>query len=425
MTFKSTRGLHAFARAGAFAAALGLPAAALADPISILFVGNSYTFGRVDPVMSYNTANVRDLTAPTQPGFSNTTGSNAFEPHPWGGVPGIFQRLTSQAGLDYDVAISARNAATLRGQYLSTNPAGWNMLGNVASQQWDAVVLQEQSETPLPVGTTPNSRPGSFDTYATLFAAYARTPSADRTVTETQIFGSTAACQAATGASANTCNNTVRSISGNANSNPDTDVYLYETWARPNLIAGGFVTTTDDATGVVTRTTTPIPNPSYAAGNGLERMTADLQASTARLIANQVGVFDGVAPVGEAFLRAVQGGFATRNMYAPDASTDGLLDLWFDDGTHASKWGSYLSGLTLFGTITGRNPSLFGANELAARELGITAGEALVLQQMAASALGYPVPEPGTVSLLLLGIAGLVAVRRRDTRGERAVSPAV
>src|SRR5438309_2049342 len=28
----------------------------------VLFVGNSFTFGRVDPVMSYNTANVTDLT---------------------------------------------------------------------------------------------------------------------------------------------------------------------------------------------------------------------------------------------------------------------------------------------------------------------------------------------------------------------------
>lgn len=37
---------------------------ASAAPVSVLFVGNSYTFGRVDPVMSYNTANVRDLTHP-------------------------------------------------------------------------------------------------------------------------------------------------------------------------------------------------------------------------------------------------------------------------------------------------------------------------------------------------------------------------
>ena len=36
-----------------------------AEPVSILLVGNSYTFGRVDPVMSYNAANVHDLTAAT------------------------------------------------------------------------------------------------------------------------------------------------------------------------------------------------------------------------------------------------------------------------------------------------------------------------------------------------------------------------
>ena len=36
---------------------LGLSSAAgLAAPVSILFVGNSYTFGRIDPVMSYNAA---------------------------------------------------------------------------------------------------------------------------------------------------------------------------------------------------------------------------------------------------------------------------------------------------------------------------------------------------------------------------------
>ena len=36
--------------------ALALHSAAAAAPSSVLFVGNSYTFGRVDPVMSYNTA---------------------------------------------------------------------------------------------------------------------------------------------------------------------------------------------------------------------------------------------------------------------------------------------------------------------------------------------------------------------------------
>ena len=55
-----------------------------------------------------------------------------FEPHPWGGVPGIFKKFTVQAGLDYDVSLSARNAATLRGQFLNSNPAGWDLRGNIA-----------------------------------------------------------------------------------------------------------------------------------------------------------------------------------------------------------------------------------------------------------------------------------------------------
>src|SRR5690349_24955947 len=108
-----------FTALAAIAACVSL--SAYADPVSILFVGNSYTFGRVDPVMSYNAANVTDLTAGMW--AADATGSNAFEPHPWGGVPGIFKQFTVQAGLDYDVALSTRNAASLRGHYLNSNPA--------------------------------------------------------------------------------------------------------------------------------------------------------------------------------------------------------------------------------------------------------------------------------------------------------------
>src|SRR5207253_1457117 len=77
----------------------GRPALA-AEPVVVLFVGNSYTFGRVDPVMSYNAANVQDLTAAFD--AVSSTGANPWEPHPWGGVPGIFKQFTVQAGLNYD-----------------------------------------------------------------------------------------------------------------------------------------------------------------------------------------------------------------------------------------------------------------------------------------------------------------------------------
>src|SRR5262245_49547277 len=103
-------------------AAVATPAAAA--PQSILFVGNSYTFGRVDPVMTYNKENVDDMTRPRpddpDPNFTETAGTRVWEPHPWGGVPGVFKQLADQAGVEFDVSMSARNAATLRGHFLNT-----------------------------------------------------------------------------------------------------------------------------------------------------------------------------------------------------------------------------------------------------------------------------------------------------------------
>jgi hypothetical protein len=181
---------------------------------------------------------------------------------------------------------------------------------------------------------------------------------------------------------------------------------LYETWARPNLVNGGFVTNTDATTGAVTRTTTPITGP-YAS---LEEMTADLRAAYNGLATNNP-LFAGVAPAGDAFLLAVQNGIATRNMFASDALTDGKIDLWFDDGTHASKYGSYLSALTLFGRITGRNPLSLGVSEQAAMDLGISPADALALQTIAATTL---IPEPASLGLLLPALLGLR--RRRASR---------
>jgi hypothetical protein len=122
-----------------------------------------------------------------------------------------------------------------------------------------------------------------------------------------------------------------------------------------------------------------------------------------------------VAGVGDAFLRAVQSGIATRNPYAADAQSDGLLDLWWDDSLHASKYGSYLSALVLFGRTTGVNPFLLGGNELAARDLGISAKDALALQRIAALELGFAVPEPGTLALAGLAL-WMMGTRRRVSR---------
>ena len=403
-----------------FLRALALPAllacaAAQADPISVLFVGNSYTFGRVDPVMSYNAANVRDLTAPMA--AANATGSNAFEPHPWGGVAGIFKQFTTQAGLDYQVALSTRNAASLRGHFLNSNPAGWDLRGNIASQTWNKVVLQEQSDEALPKQAGLASNPAYFNAYVNLIENYLHQGKALGYRERDLIGGTNANCAAITGASAGTCG-TLRNIEANPNASADTQVYLYQTWARPNLVNAPFTTETDPVTGEVRFTSTP----ATSFYDTLQDMAVDLRDAYAEA-ATEAGLdgsggIAGVAPVGDAFMLAIAMGVASANHYAPDA---GLVDLWWDDGTHASKYGSYLSALTLFGTLTGLDPASLGAGEVAARDLGIAGRDAELLQRVASLQLGFEpanaVPEPASLALCLAaGVAALAVRRRRITR---------
>ena len=280
----------------AIAAVTAATAASAAPPTSILFVGNSYTFGRVDPVLSYNAANVHDLTAAMN--VANSSGSNPYEPHPWGGVPGIFKQFTDEAGLNYDVSISARNAASLRGQFLNTNPAGWDLLGNIASQKWGAVVLQDLSDEPLPNLKGANANQALFSFYASKIADYIHSGIKAGQDLATDVLNTTegilwggptsgtaaqraAACIAGTGGAANpnslsqTACNTARTIKGNPNESTATNVYLYETWARPDMIYPHTNTVTDPVTGAI------LPGSGAATlyEASLASMTADLHGS--------------------------------------------------------------------------------------------------------------------------------------------------
>lgn len=416
-----------------------LPARA-ADAISILFVGNSYTFGRLDPVLGYNAANVRDLTQPQGPlnggrdpalafttglPFTNLGGTNSYpagtinpatgrpftsySPHSqseaWGGVPGIFKQMTVQAGLDYDVALSTRNAASLRGHFLNTANSNWDLRGNITSQRWDKVVLQEQSDEPLPAltvgGVALGSNFPSFQAYANLIENHVHQGNA-LSYQERELYAGG--------------NSTQRTIGANVNANAQAQLYLQQTWARPNLINAPGVTTIDPASG---NASYDLGRPATSFYADLESMTADLRQGYAAAAANAAvdgsGGFTGIAPVGDAFLRAVTSGVATRDLYASDAATDGLVDLWFNDGTHASVHGSYLSALTLFGTITGLDPQRLGSTEQAAFDLGISAADAVALQRVAAIELGFAaaVPEPASAGLLAAGLAGVLWARRR------------
>jgi hypothetical protein len=398
-----------------------------ADPVKILFVGNSYTFGRVDPVLSYNAANVHDLTAAFN--AISSTGSNPYEPHPWGGVPGIFKELTVEVGLDYDVSISARNAATLRGQFLNTSNAAWDLRGNVASQTWGVVVLQEQSDAALPAGKGKNANLAQTTAYANQFERFIHNGAA-QSYTETQLYGSLAACTA-TGLSAASCN-IVRVIPKNPNASAATKVYLTETWARPDMVFAHKITTPD----LNTPDGAPIVDTSAAGGaatlyySSLGAMTADLHASFAGIVAGNPN-YAGVIGVGDAFQAAVDQGlvktsgfYDANGVFVPDAA-GGQMNLWWEDDLHASKYGSYLDALMQFGTITGLDPLSLGANEIAAGALGIAAGDALVLERLASAQLGFAVaavPEPSSWALLAAGLAVVAWGGRR--KAMRAHAPA-
>ena len=392
--------------------------------VKILFVGNSYTFARVKPALQYNAAKVKDLTAafnaadPTgtnsfpvgtgaAPQPCATPGTACFEPHDWGGVPGIFKRLTDQAGLIYDVSHSTRNAATMRGQFLNTANAKWDMRGNIASQKWDVVVLQGQSDEPLPAAKAKNGNFVSFSTYVDQLEKYVHA-GAGMTTTEADIFGSLSRCTAATnadppGAGLSNANCTAtRVIPANSNANAAAKVYLQQTWARPDMVSPHKCTAPD----ITTPDGAPIFDPGCSSGtNGnpatgqnnlyytsnvseaanLRDMTTDMHNVFYGVVASNPRLA-GVVPVGDAFQRAVDMNHVKNsNFYEADGTYDesGLLNLWWLDRTHESVHGAYLSALVMYGTITGRDPQAFGTSDLAFQELGIAAADALMLQQVA------------------------------------------
>ncbi len=94
--------------------------AAVQLPETILFVGNSFTFGAMSDVMTYRKGSVSDL---------NGDGM--------GGVPALFKRFADEAGLRYEVSLE-----TAAGQTLS-----WHLANKreAIDRKWDAVVLQQYS----------------------------------------------------------------------------------------------------------------------------------------------------------------------------------------------------------------------------------------------------------------------------------------
>ena len=296
----------------------GLLAGPVAAQTRILFVGNSFTHSEYAPVLNYNAAAVIDENyglPPSSPRYQ----INPATPGPWGGLPGIFKKMTDQAGLRYEVHVEVIGAAALFYHYA-------HALAVVQPGPWDQVVLQESSTLPLPVART--GEPVDFFDFATRLeqAVHAGSPAAR--------------------------------------------VYLLQTWPRADM-------------------TYPAGQP-YS-GLPIDTMMRDLRRSYAYLAARNPRI-TAVAPVGDAWLRAMQAGIALPNPYNP---TPGQLNLWGPDYMHPSRWGAYLAACVLFAQLTGLDPRTLGPAEQAAVALSIASPTAVALQQIAFQqvfAPGGPLP---------------------------------
>jgi len=87
---------------------------------TILFIGNSFTYGAHSPVWKYRADTVTDL---------NHDGV--------GGVPALFKLFTEEAGLNYAVSLETSGGKTLKWH--------WDNKKAVVDRAWDHVVLQDLS----------------------------------------------------------------------------------------------------------------------------------------------------------------------------------------------------------------------------------------------------------------------------------------
>ncbi len=118
---------------------MGLGAAESSADTSVLFIGNSFTFGSGSATKYYRADSVTDL---------NNQGI--------GGVPALFKSFADQAGLDFDVALETQPGSGLD-YHLE------NKLGVIGRRPWDVVVMHGYS-------TLDRDKPGNPETLITTAA---------------------------------------------------------------------------------------------------------------------------------------------------------------------------------------------------------------------------------------------------------------
>jgi len=312
------------------------------------------------------------------------------EPGPFGGVAGVFLQFTKEAGLHYNVSLMTVSSATLTG-WLNNKGSELGDLPLIASAKWDHVVMQDQSFRPLPTTVTVNGLsvptrgvPTGFQSGVTglinaIHAADAAAHKANAAITlyQTQPLASY----------------------GFTSSNPDAPIFGSSTAAQN----GG----------------NPAFAPYVGATDPIAQMASDLHnaytgEASAYNAANSAGPPVDVALAGDAWVSAINLGFAVQNPYLP-RHPQKQVDLWDSNpltaccttpiGYHPSSYGVYLDALTIFYKITGVDPHTLRAemdehNPLfqssAANALGISARDARLLAIAARETVdaGMPICRP-------------------------------
>ena len=125
---------------------------------TILFVGNSFTFGALSPVWKYHADQVTDL---------NGDGI--------GGVPALFKLFTQQLGLHYDVYLETAPGRSLQWH--------WDNKAPLLDRAWDNVVLQDYSTLGPDVPADPAGLIAYSSKFGDMFAR--RNPAVDLSLTST------------------------------------------------------------------------------------------------------------------------------------------------------------------------------------------------------------------------------------------------
>jgi len=141
--------------------------------------------------------------------------------------------------------------------------------------------------------------------------------------------------------------------------NPNVDIRLDSTWSRADLT---------------------YKSGAHWYGQPIDAMEKDVRAGYDKAAAASP-LIKGVIPVGGAWNRAFQTGFADPNPY--DGIDAGKVDLWAYDNYHASTFGYYIEALVIFGAVTGKDPLSLGPREQAAVEMGVSPAQTTAMQQIA------------------------------------------